>query len=282
MIKKISLGVFISAVTVIAAILFLSQNNNTQISYSKNVEVTPVNLEKIASESQENIITLAQQPPEIVKNIPVIVYHSIAPTPTHSESAMQKRFRIDPENFTSQMQYLQDNKYTPITFDHYSQYLLHDKEIPDKPIVLTFDDGLDNQFQYAFPILQKFNFTGTFFIYPGVTNHNKFMSWEELQTLVDNNYEIGSHTVIHYNLTSVDDEVLQNELVESKKILEDKLGITVTTLAYPHYAENETVRAAVLDAGYIAARAGWRAVTNSADEIFHLKAQEAENKKGIF
>jgi len=147
---------------------------------------------------------------------------------------------------------------------------------------LTFDDGLENQFQYAFPILQKFGFVGTFFIYPGVTEHKGFMNWEQLAVLVADGQEIGDHSMIHYNLTSLDIKDLNHEIVESKKILEEKLDITVMTLAYPHYAENEIVREAVLEAGYIAARAGWRTVKNSADEIFHLTAREATNKKSPF
>jgi peptidoglycan/xylan/chitin deacetylase (PgdA/CDA1 family) len=207
-----------------------------------------------------------------------LVYHSIAPAPTdRTESALQKRFRVSPENFKAQMQYLRDNNYTPITFQHVSEYLLFSKAIPEKPVVLTFDDGLLNQYEYAIPVLRDAGFVATFFIYPGVTSHRGFMNWEQLAEIVDDGHEIGSHSVIHYNLTTVDDVTLQSELAESKKTLEEKLGIIVNTLAYPHYAENDIVRIAALDAGYISARAGWRAVTNSADEILHLKAQEVGN-----
>jgi peptidoglycan/xylan/chitin deacetylase (PgdA/CDA1 family) len=200
----------------------------------------------------------------------------------HNESLIQKKYRIDPENFKAQMQYLIDNKYTPITFLHLVEYLLYDKEIPEKPVVITFDDGLLNQYENAFPILKEFGFSATFFVYPGVTTHRGFMDWNQLKEIVDAGNEIGSHTIIHYNLTTVDNETLNHELTGSKKMLEDKLGITVSTLAYPNYAENETVRNAVQNAGYVGARAGWRSVKNSADEILHLKAQEVGNTKNPF
>jgi len=228
-------------------------------------------------------IPTVEESTEPTKDVTILVYHSIAPAPIdRTESLMQKRFRIDPENFRSQMQYLKDNDYTPITFLHLTEYLLYNKKIPEKPIVITFDDGLLNQYENAFPVLKEFDFLATFFIYPGITAHRNFMNWEQLKEIVASGNEIGSHTIIHYDLTKIDDEILQNELTKSKRVLEEKLGINVYTIAYPNYAENENVQNAVRDAGYIGARAGWRLIKNSKEEIFHLKAQEASNTKNLF
>lgn len=222
-------------------------------------------------------------PPVAVKNIPILVYHSIAPVPPYRESALQKRFRISPENFDAQMKYLTENGYTPIRFDMLADYLLHDSPIPEKPVVLTFDDGLLNQYEHAFPILEKYDFVGTFFVYPGVTGHRGFMTWEQVVAVDKAGNEIASHTVIHENLpTLTDPEKLRHEIWDSKTMLEKKLGHTVTTFAYPHYAENESVRKLIEEAGYIAARAGWRDVQNSAGEIFHLKSQEARDSTNPF
>jgi peptidoglycan/xylan/chitin deacetylase (PgdA/CDA1 family) len=276
-----SLGIAVIAIVLLGMGVFaMSSTQQNSVAPENNADAVVV--EQLI---QEEAVVIEQSSPEMtmtvpnpVQNIPILVYHSIAPAPTdRTESTMQKRFRVSPENFKAQMQYLQDNNYTPITFRHVSEYLLTGKAIPEKPVVLTFDDGLLNQYEYAIPVLRDAGFSATFFIYPGVTAHRGFMHWEQLAEIVDDGHEIGSHSVIHYNLTTVDDATLQNELVASKKTLEEKLGITVNTIAYPHYAENEIVRAAVSDAGYISARAGWRAVTNSADEILHLKAQEVGN-----
>jgi peptidoglycan/xylan/chitin deacetylase (PgdA/CDA1 family) len=108
------------------------------------------------------------------------------------------------------------------------------------------------------------------------------MNWNDLKDLVAHHFDIGSHTETHSILTKVSSKQLVDELVGSKKMLEDKLGIKVTTFAYPSYAQNETVREAVKSAGYLGARAGWSKFNNSVDYIYQLKSQEAVNNPNPF
>ncbi|MCX6754327.1 MAG: polysaccharide deacetylase family protein [Candidatus Nomurabacteria bacterium] len=258
--------------TIFVGLYFLIHNNNK---FETKSAVTNTQEEAYIGPKNEEL--------KQIKDIPILVYHSIAlPPTTRKESLLQKRFRVSPENFRYQMEYLKKNNYSPITFDHLAEYILHNKEIPEKPVVITFDDGLLSQYENAIPVLKEYNFVATFFIYTGVVSHRNFINWEQLAQVINNGNEIGSHTIIHYNLTKIDSSTLDNELTGSKKKLEDKLGISVKTFAYPDYAENETVRTAVDKAGYIAARAGWRTVKNSIDEIMHLNAQEAGNTKNPF
>jgi peptidoglycan/xylan/chitin deacetylase (PgdA/CDA1 family) len=103
-----------------------------------------------------------------------------------------------------------------------------------------------------------------------------------LKDLVKYNFDIESHTKTHAILTKANPQKLMNELSGSKKILENKLGIKVTVLAYPSYMQNEIVRKAVKSAGYLGARAGWGNFINSVDYIFQLKSQEAVNNPNPF
>ena len=225
----------------------------------------------------------ARKPPSLVQKIPVLVYHSVAPAPAGAEGPMNRHYRVSPDNFDRQMKYLADNGYYPIRFDTYADYLLHDIPIPEKPIVITFDDGLENQYAYAAPVLKKYGFTATFFVYPGVTGHKRFMTESEIKELSDAGHEIASHTYIHENLPKLTDPaIIHRELLTSKELLEKMTGKPVTTIAYPFYAENEAARGWVRDAGYVAARAGWQPFENSADEIFHLKAQEVVDTANPF
>ena len=215
------------------------------------------------------------------KSVPILVYHSIAPAPLAGhESGTQKHYRIDPAVFESELKYLKDNGYTTISFFKYSEHFASGMAIPDKSVVLTFDDGWQTQYDNALPILKKYGDTATFFIYTKVINpkHRTFMSWPEVLELDKAGMEVASHSISHPMLTKIIDiEKLRTEIAGSKKILEDKLGKKVNTFAYPFYMYNSKVSLEIKKAGYISARAGWKKMKNSKDEIYTLGAMEAIN-----
>ncbi|MCE9585230.1 polysaccharide deacetylase family protein [Candidatus Nomurabacteria bacterium] len=214
-------------------------------------------------------------------NVPILVYHSFGPAHSKKESAMQKHYRVTEKVFEQQMKYLSDNGYHPITFYSYINSLKNNTELPEKAVILTFDDGWKTQYTYAVPILEKYHFTGTFFIISKNTN-GSYMNWDNLKDLTTKGFEIASHTETHPMLTKLDAVKLKKEVEGSKKTLEDKLGIKVTTLAYPNYMQNETVRSAVKSAGYLGARGGWAKFKNSADHIYELTSQEVVNNPNPF
>lgn len=214
----------------------------------------------------------------------VFVYHSFGPALVEKESSLQTHYRVTAEKFENQMKYLSDNGYHPISFAAYADSLRKNTKLSDKVVVLSFDDGWKTQYKYAVPILEKYKFTATFFIITDYVNNNykAYMSWNDLKDLVKNNFDIESHTKTHPILTRLDAKHLADELVGSKKILEDKLGIKVTALAYPNYAQDKAAQAAVKNAGYHSARAGWTSFKNSNDHIYELKSQEAVNNPNPF
>ena len=229
-------------------------------------------------------ITKTTLPKKVVYQVPVLVYHSFGPATLNKESKMTTHYRVTEKMFEEQMKYLSTNGYHPISFASYVESLKKNTKLPDKAIVLSFDDGWKTQYQYAVPILEKYKFAATFFIVTNYTNNNykAYMTWDNLKDLVKNGFDIESHTKTHPILTKLDLKKLSDELVGSKKILEDKLGISVTALAYPNYMENSTVRDAGKSAGYLGARAGWGSFINSVDHIYELKSQEAVNNGNPF
>ncbi len=221
---------------------------------------------------------------EIIYQVPVLVYHSFGSAPLKKESWMRMHYRVTAEAFQSQMKYLSDDGYHPISFSTYVNSLKDNTKLPDKAVVLTFDDGWVSQYNYAVPILEKYKFTATFFVITDYVNnkYKAYMSWDNLKDLVKNNFEIASHTESHPILTKLDFKKLANELNGSKKILEDKLSVKVMTLAYPDYAQNQTVRDAAKLAGYVGSRAGWSNIQNSNANIYQLKSQEVVNNPNPF
>ena len=219
-----------------------------------------------------------------IYQVPILVYHSFGPALSQKESLSQAHYRVTTKDFEAQMKYLFDNGYHPISFVTYVNSLINKTKLPDKAIVLSFDDGWKTQYQYAVPILEKYKFTATFFIITSYVDNNyqAYVNWNNLKDLVANNFDIESHTKTHQILTRLTPLKLVDELSSSKKTLEDKLGIKVTTLAYPNYMQNKIVRNAVKNAGYLGARAGWSTFNNSIDYIYELKAQEVVNNPNPF
>lgn len=236
---------------------------------------------------QEVIPTAVQPDPTLTQvsaDVPILVYHSVGPKTGKKESKMAKHYHIYPETFEAQMEYLKDNGYTPITFNALVDHYLNGTAIPAKSVVLTFDDGWRDQYTYAYPILQKFGFTASFFIissYP-TGNYPAYMSWADIIALDKAGMEIGSHTVHHLNLTKVSPAQVTSELVDSKATIEKEIGHPITTFVYPEYGQNTAVQQAVKSAGYIAARAGWVRPVDGKQSIFALKSQEAVNNPNPF
>ena len=221
--------------------------------------------------------------------VPILVYHSIGPVQNKKglqlkETKTQAHYRVNTEMFEKQMKYFSDNGYHPISFATYVNSLKDDTKLPEKTVVLTFDDGWKTQYKYAVPILEKYNFTATFFIVTSYINgnYNAYMNWDNLKDLVAHNFDIESHTENHLILTKINSQKLITELTDSKKTLEDKLAIKVIALAYPNYVQNQNVRDVVKSSGYIGARAGWTKFNNSIDYIYQLKSQEVVNNSNPF
>jgi len=130
--------------------------------------------------------------------------------------------------------------------------------LPVRPIVLTFDDALANFFDSAAPVLNDLGFTATIFAvagYAGRTNEwpghpaqiprMPLLSWHDMRELTKQGFEIGCHTMTHIPLSGLGPEDLQHEIVQSKHLLEDRLGHSVTTSTYPYGIFDQTSRRVV-------------------------------------
>lgn len=144
-----------------------------------------------------------------------------------------------------------------------------------KTLAVTFDDAYRSVYEQALPILSRLDLPATVFVptsypdidgpmaWPGIERwlggphepelHS--MSWEELRSLADMGWEIGSHTRSHPRLPDIDDSKLDDELGESRRICEQQLGVPCRTIAYPYGAVDDRVARAANAAGYEAAAA---------------------------
>ena len=216
-------------------------------------------------------------PEKRTAKVPILVYHHVSQSDPGGSSAL-RRLTVTADVFAQQMQYLQDNGYHVITFADLADYFEYGKELPTLPVIISFDDGWETQFEYALPSLEKYHYTATFFVVTNYIGRPGFISWPQLQTLLTDGMRIGSHTRSHPRLTKIKDpEKLWDQIYSSKTILESQLEASVEEFAYPYGSYNAKAAAAVKEAGYRAGRGCCSGIAHTSSDVFTLKAVMVPN-----
>jgi peptidoglycan/xylan/chitin deacetylase (PgdA/CDA1 family) len=187
-----------------------------------------------------------------IQSIPIISYHKIEP---HGDLGITARH---PEQFSRDLAILLTFGYKTITFKD----IQNNHSLPDKPVVITFDDGYRSVYDYAFPKMSAIGFKGVVFIPSGYVGRNNdwdvqlrrkkyaHMDWSQLKELQDQGFEIGSHTQSHCDLTGMNDLRLHQEIIGSREQLNEALKTEIISLCYPFGRFNPKVIEAVRNAGY--------------------------------
>lgn len=178
--------------------------------------------------------------------IPILTYHYIRPLPG-DDDRLGQNLSVSPEQFEKQIKYLSDNGYKAMTFDD-----LRANNIPDKPVILTFDDGYRDAYSDAFPVLKKYNFNAVFYIITGFVGQERYLTWAMMKEMSRAGMVFGSHSVSHPDLgkEDIEDEKVEYELSESKEILTEQLGKEIKDFCYPSGQANTKTVTAVYKAGY--------------------------------
>ncbi len=231
---------------------------------------------------EEQIHQSAPELPHIngAPSVPIFVYHSVRPY-VIGESKMQDAYDITPQLFEQELKYLQDNGYKTITPDELNDYFTNNGATSvDKSVIITFDDGWENQYNYAYPLLKKYNMKATFYIYTMPIGHNHFLTWDQVLEMKNNGMNIGSHTVNHPYLKKTNDIDLKNEMTESKKIIESHIGESVNNFASPYGYSDDRIVSFIKEAGYKTGRTLFKGVHQ--DDMFILKAYLANDNFNDF
>jgi peptidoglycan/xylan/chitin deacetylase (PgdA/CDA1 family) len=133
--------------------------------------------------------------PALDQAVPVLMYHHIMPNPSNS-------IAISPATFDAQMGWLKDNGFHPISISQLDEFVHTGKRLPDKPVLITFDDGRMNQITYGVPILKKYGFTATFFVVKKwiVTTSPSFFHAADIKQLIADGFDVQSHTTNHIQI----------------------------------------------------------------------------------
>ena len=117
-------------------------------------------------------------------------------------------------------------------------------------VLITFDDGHKSDIELALPAIQKFQLNAQFYIVPAWIGKPGFCSWNDIRDLSAAGMKIGSHSMTHPRLTQISKAGLQREILDSKKMISDKLGKDIETFAIPYGDKNKKVIAYILESGY--------------------------------
>lgn len=182
--------------------------------------------------------------------IPILMYHYVENV-TDERDTFRKSMNIPPDIFEAQIKTLNENGYTFLTASELSSILNGYRVLPAKPVVITFDDGHWNNATVVLPILKKYQAKATIYLITDFLNGSDFLTDKQVREIIDSNLvEIGSHTVHHTSLSNKFSPVVKFELIESKKILEEKFDIKVFSFAYPNGDFDQQAIDLVKSAGY--------------------------------
>jgi peptidoglycan/xylan/chitin deacetylase (PgdA/CDA1 family) len=255
--------------TILVLLFILSQGV-----YSGAIDKPIISQTKPISSSSTTSSTIPERRGKIT--LPVLMYHSISDNGSNNP--------VPPSTFEKHMQYLDANGWTPITTTQLQNYINNKSDLPEKPILLTFDDGWKDNYDNAYKILNKYNFKGNFAIITGNVGEADRVSWDNLREMQKAGHEISSHSDKHCYLT-VDKKDWQNEnfrfadspisdvvanegcfnfydwrvldtsriryeMKLSKEKLEKELGTQVNAIVYPYGKYNKQVMNIVEEVGY--------------------------------
>lgn len=195
--------------------------------------------------------------------VPILTYHHI----DYKDNVMT----VEPDDFEQQLQYLQNEGYTSITLDELASYLRGEGELPAKPIIISFDDGYEDNHRIAVPLLRKHGFTAIIFVVSDDVGKPGYLTWDQMKAVQERAINIGSHTMTHPDLTKLDAQGLDMEFRFSKMAMEKGLGTSVDYMAYPFGRLNKQVLAAAEAAGYKGALSSNNGVNVKGDNMYALR-----------
>ena len=211
----------------------------------------------------------------------ILTFHSIADNE-------QDFFAVSPSIFKSEMQQLADQGCKGVSL---REFYKNSKQ--DGVVVLTFDDGYKDFFDTVMPILNTLNFSATVFILSGLIGDtgrwrrkelqsSVLLDWNEIHSVIDAGYEIGSHGLYHPNYLHLSREGLKQEIAGSKEIIEENIKAPVASFAYPYNICNEQISGIVREAGYkYAVRNGANCRNDFETDCFQLCRRSINSKNSV-
>ena len=182
-----------------------------------------------------------------MRAIPALMYHSISEVP----AGWSADLCVAPGVFEEHLQYLKAQGYNVVTAPQ-AVILLKSRQNVMNTVIVTFDDGYENNYTEAFPLLKKYGFRGNFYVVGNdvgkVKNQDgmkKYMTFDQIKEMYDQGMEIGSHSMSHDPLTSIKPELLPWEIYQPLNLFYQKMNFWISGIAFPNGAFNDAIIAEI-------------------------------------
>lgn len=192
---------------------------------------------------------LTAEPPT---GFPILEYHMV----TEHPSPDAKPYVVPPEDFAAQLDELAAQGYTTITPQDYARARKGKQQLPEKPIILTFDDGYEDNWRVVLPMLEERGMKAAFYMVTNKIGQPGYLTWDNLFDLERHGMEIGGHTANHLPLTTLSPEQQRDELRLSKLMLEWRGLKTIYSFSYPNGAYDDGIVAMLEEEKYLTAVTG--------------------------
>ena len=187
---------------------------------------------------------------------------------------------VSAEAFGRQLAFLSRFRYRVLGLDEVAERLTRSQPFPRRSVVITFDDGYEETYQVAWPLLKRFGFSATVFVTPAEVGLPGFSSWPQVVEMARDGMLVGSHTMHHTYLPLARGPRLAEELMESKRVIEERIGRPVVLLSYPVGGFTPQVKTMAEQAGYVAACTTNRAASLKAIDRFALRRVKVTERDG--
>lgn len=241
-----------------------------QVSIKPSPTITPKPTEPV-------IIPTAQVVNDYCLNVPVLLYHHVQPL-SEAKQLGHAQLTVDSGYFDSQMAYLAANGYHSLSADDLSDALINHHGLPAKPVLVTLDDGYDDNFNYAFQILKKYNIAGNFMIPTGLLENKGYMTWNQLKEIAGNSLmHVYNHTWSHSSLAGDAKDKIEYEITTANGQLESNLGKRVRIFTYPYGSYSPVVIGVLREHGFTAAFSTINGTMQCQSFIFELRRTHIGN-----
>ncbi|HXF63169.1 MAG TPA: polysaccharide deacetylase family protein, partial [Caldilineaceae bacterium] len=240
----------------------------------------PSPVEAIPAEAPPATPALSPTPDGQVRTarVPILMYHYLSVPPADAD-----RYRLDlsvtPEQFAAHLDAMQQAGYTTISFYTLIAHLAQGAPLPEKPVILTFDDGYRDNYENAFPLLRAHGMTATFFIVTDFIDKQlpEYLTWDMVREMYAGGMSIESHGRNHVSLANKDHDYLVWQALGSLETIQFELGVRPRFVSYPAGEYDQLTIDIFRSAGYWAGVTTAQGATHRSDDLFRLKRVRVRN-----
>ena len=215
--------------------------------------------------------------------MPILMYHHVV-EPASGANSVERDLSVLPERFEQQLIYLEEAGYETISSIDLVYHLTLGAPLPDHPIIITFDDGYVDNYTNAFPLLQKYGFSATFYVVTDFVDRglSRYMTWDQIEEMAAAGMGIGSHSRDHPDMSGKPYEYLVWQILGSQQTLEAHIAGPIRAFSYPSGTYDDLTVQVLRSAHFWSAVTTKQGATHTSDDIFNLSRIRVRGSDSLY